>query len=676
MKLGVCYYPEHWPEERWPIDARIMREAGLSLVRIGEFSWTKMEPQEGHFEWDWLDKAIQTLADEGLQVILGTPTCTPPAWLCTQHPEILPVDAQGRRRRFGSRRHYCHNSLVYQQHTTRIVTALVQRYGQHPAVIGWQIDNEFGLHDSARCYCENCTAAFRAWLQQRYNSLEALNQAWGCVFWNQTYTDWEQIGPPILAMTEQNPSAVLDYYRFASDSVAAYAKLQADLLCQHTHNQFVTHNFMGSFPDLDYHALAQPVDFISWDSYPTGHAEMSSQALYLPGEMRPPYAFDAGDPYVTGFCHDLMRGLKQAPFWVMEQQCGNVNWGTYNTGIHPGAVRLWTWHALASGAKAVLYFRWRAGLYAQEQYHSGLLNHDASDAVGIQDVRALFSERKRMAEIADQPWQAPVALLMDYNDLWAIQIQPHRKDFDYQRHLFVFYRALLRLGVQVDIISPQADLSAYKLVIAPTLFMSDERLAEHLNHYVEGGGALLMGVRSGFKTPTNQVTSQPLPGALHELTGARVTAWHALPEGVGYEIESSIPDLNGSGPASFWAEALEPDPEPSSAWKRARVLARYRSGPFEDQAALIERTLGAGRVLYLGWYPKISQARALMSHLAASLEIETLPTLPEGLIHLRRGPYQILLNFTERAISVRLAEQEIIVEARGVKLVSSVDTFE
>ena len=368
IKLGVDYYPEHWPEAGWANDARLMREAGLNVVRIAEFAWTRMEPQEGHFEFDWLDRAVQTLADAGLQVILGTPTCTPPAWLVRKYPDILQQDAVGHLRQFGSRRHYCANSPIYREKTETIVRRMAERYAAHRGVTGWQIDNEFGLHDTARCYCPRCKAAFRRWLQTRYGSIEALNEAWGAVFWSQEYSDWSEIEPPMLTVTEPNASQVLDYYRFSSDSWVDYEKFQMDLLRKYSPGKPITHNFMGNFSELDYHDLAQPVDWVSWDSYPAGYDEKMDDRGYEPDEPRPAsLAFDAGDPYITGWCHDIMRGLKQSPFWVIEQQCGNVNWADYNTAVRANTVRLWTWHALASGADGVVYFNFRACRFAQEQ---------------------------------------------------------------------------------------------------------------------------------------------------------------------------------------------------------------------------------------------------------------------------------------------------------------------
>lgn len=662
MKLGVCYYPEHWPQERWAVDASLMREAGLSIVRVGEFAWQKMEPEEGQFRFEWLDTAMETLQAEGLQVVLGTPTPTPPAWLCAAHPEVLPVDVNGRRRRFGSRRHYCSNQPVYHEYTRRIVRTMAHRYGGHPAVAGWQIDNEFGCHDTARCYCETCAQQFREWLKARYRSIEELNRAWGTVFWSQTYGDWHQIQPPNLTVTEANPSHALDYYRFSSDSVAAYQQIQIEILRSIvSESQFITHNLMGTFPDLDYHALARPLDFVAWDSYPTGYAETTQ--LYDPGETRPGFAHDVGDPYVTGFCHDLTRGTKRAPFWVMEQQAGNINWASYNTGVRPGTVRLWTWHALGSGADAVVYFRWRACLFAQEQHHSGLLHHDASPDLGYQELLALQGERDLMATLAAEPTQAQVALLHDYENLWALQLQPHRKGFSYQRHLFIYYRALQRLGIPVDIVSQETDLSRYRLVIAPTIFLANSRLADRLADYVQTGGNILFGVRTGVKTESNIVTDQPLPGAFRDLVGATVTAWHSLPPSVGYDLHSELAHFES---ARIWAEGLRPDPN-------TQVLARYKSMPLAGQAALTDHEHGKGHVFYLGLYPSLDQAQTLLRHLAAQFGLRRLARLPEGLIVCARGSYVLLLNFTDTPLTAEVDGRLVTVTGRNVKVIPKMD---
>jgi beta-galactosidase len=671
MKLGVCYYPEQWSQERWLVDARLMRQAGLSLVRVADFAWAALELSEGEFTWDWLDRAVDVLAAENLQVILCTPTASPPPWLCRAYPDILPVDAQGRRRRFGSRRHYCPNSPTYRQQTVRIVSAMASRFGRHPAVVGWQIDNEFGCHDTARCYCETCAISFRIWLEAKYKTIDTLNDAWGTVFWSQTFGDWSEIDPPNLTIAEPNPSHVLDYYRFSSDAFVTYQELQISTLRSHiSEHQIVTTNFMSQFTDLDYFDLARPLDIVTMSSYPTGHAE-SKSSLYMPSSTQPDLAYDVGDPYLSSLGHTLMRGFKSnRPFWVMEQQCGNVNWSTYNTGIRPGTVRLWTWHALASGAEAVLYFRWRAGLFAQEQFHSGLLNHDATPAVGYADLESMEAELSLMAEISIAPHKAQIAFLFDYDSLWALGLQPHHRDISYMRHLFIYFRALLCLGLPADIISRNADLSPYKLIIVPTAFLATEQLAKSVQAFVETGGSVLLGVRSGFKTTSNQVVEHPLPGFFRNLVGFTVTNWHSLPTGVSYDLSSNIPGLDGS--ATVWAETLSPNKTPSqTAHPNLKIHAHYISGPFSSSPALVEHKVGSGKTLYLGWYPTDTQAKVLLAYLASESGIDALAELPEGLIASQRGTHLILLNFTDAPLMATVQGRLVMVGPRDVEVVKA-----
>jgi beta-galactosidase len=466
---------------------------------------------------------------------------------------------------------------------------------------------------------------------------------------------------------------VLDYHRFASDSVASYQQLQVDLLRRLSLGKPITTNFMGTFTDLDYHRLAEPLDFVSWDSYPTGYAEMMADRVYLPTELRPKYAYDAGDPVLTGFCHDITRGLKQSPFWVMEQQAGNINWSRHNTGVRPGTLRLWTWHALACGAEAVLYFRWRASLNGQEQFHSALLNHDGTLAAGYSGAQSMLAERDVMAEIASIPHRSQVAILLSYEDAWGIGLQPHRVDFSYLRHLYVYYRALQGLGIQADIVSPLADLNGYRIVVAPTVFINRTQVTAALERYVRKGGTLVLGVRSGFKTESNRVSEQPLPGELRYLVGATVSDWQALPPGVAFDLSSEISGLGGQ--ADFWAEALKPPlsacTEEEGEAQVFRCLARYTSGPLTGRVALSEHAFGAGRVLYCAWYPQVEQAQALLAHLVEETGVVRISGLPHGLVARRMGPYTILLNFSEQTLSTVVGDQEIAVPSRDIRWLKS-----
>jgi len=334
---------------------------------------------------------------------------------------------------------------------------------------------------------------------------------------------------------------------------------------------------------------------------------------------------------------------------------------------------LWTWHALASGAEAVLYFRWRAGLYAQEQFHSGLLHHDASPAVGYTDLEALKADRPLMSDIASAPHEAQIALLLDYDSLWAVQLQPHNRDFDYMRHLFVCYRALQHLGLPADVLSVNADLSPYKLVIVASASLATGQLATSLKAFADSGGTVLLGVRSGVKTTSNRFIDHPLPGVLRDLVGLTVSDWHSLPPGVSYDLSCDIPGLDG--PATVWAEALRPAASDArSGDPGLHVLTRYTSGPFSSGAALTEHRVGAGRALYLGWYPSSPQAEALLAHLATQAGVRPLAAVPDGMIASRRGPHLILLNFTEEPLTATVQGRAVMVGPRDVEVVKTYGT--
>ena len=669
MKFGVCYYPEQWPEARWPEDGRLMVAAGLEMVRLAEFAWAKLEPAEGQFDWNWLDRAIAVLSQAGLKIILGTPTAAPPAWVSHTYPQILHVDRNGRPRNHSTRRHYCPNNPRYRQLSLNIVSQLAQQYASHPQLIGWQIDNEFGGGKTAHCYCPNCLVAFQNWLQNKYGTLEILNEAWGTVFWSQHYNAWQQIPLPDDRVDKANPSHELDYFRFASDSMVAYQQLQIDCLrANGIGEQFVTHNLMGLFRDLNQFDLAAGLDFVTWDNYPTGNPDRWRPQLYPPGITEPAvYAADVGEPIITGMAHSLMAGLKQRPFWVMEQQCGHINWGEVNPGIRPGNIRLWTWHALAMGAEAVIFFRWRASLFAQEQYHSGLLDHNGRPAVGYADMLKMntgritigphtLPEREGMAQIATQPLKNEVAILTDYDDLWAIQLQPHRHDFDYWRLTFVYYQALQRLGLGCDLVSEQADWSAYKLLIVPTAHLMNQARLERFRVYCAAGGQLLLGVRSGFKTASNLVTDLPLPGLLADLVGATVVDWQSLPAGASRQLYSPIPGL--AGPAGYWLETLQPH--------SAQVLADYG-----DAAAFTRQPWVAGNTYYLAFYPTPDQARALLLYLADQIGLFPIDNVPAGLLAIRRGPYLLLFNFTDTPIPSPLPDHPLTIPPRDLAVIFS-----
>ena len=522
MKLGCCYYPEHWPEAQWAGDARRMRAMGLELVRIGEFAWSRIEPEPGRFDWGWLDRAIATLDAAGLKVILGTPTATPPKWLADQMPEMVAIDAVGRPRGFGSRRHYCFSHHGYRRECARIVTAIAERYGRHTALHMWQTDNEYGCHDTVLSFSAAAAARFREWLAARYGSPQGLNQAWGNVFWSMEYRTFAEVDPPHLTVTEANPAHWLDYRRFASDEVASFNREQVAILRRLSPGVPITHNFMGFFTEFDHHKVGRDIDVATWDSYPLGFLEQfwfssAEKAAYL----------RQGHPDIAAFHHDLYRGCCGGRWGVMEQQPGPVNWARFNPAPLPGMVALWTLEAAAHGAELTSYFRWRQAPFAQEQMHAGLLRPDSSEAEAAPEVRTAAAV---LADIGPQAAvRAPVALVFSYEAAWVVGIQPQGASFRYLELVFEAYSALRARGLDVDIVAPDTDLAGYCMVVVPTLPIMPDGLAERL-----AGLAcpVLIGPRSGSKTASFQIPQGLAPGTLRAAIALTVTRVESLRDGV------------------------------------------------------------------------------------------------------------------------------------------------
>ncbi len=542
MKLGVCYYPEHWPEAWWADDARCMAEMGLSHVRIGEFAWSRIEPEPGRLEWDWLDRALQVLGDAGLKVILGTPTATPPKWLVDTMPEMIALDADGRPRGFGSRRHYCFSHAGYAAQCYRIVTLLAERYGQHPAIAAWQTDNEYGCHDTAVSYSLAARDGFCAWLRGKYGSITALNQAWGNVFWSMEYRDFAEIELPNLTVTQANPAHELDFRRFSSDQVVAFNRRQVEILRRHSPGRDVVHNFMGFFTEFDHHAVGVAQHVAFWGSYPLGFLE---QLWFLPEEKRRYQR--QGHPDIAAFHHDLYRGCQRdGRWWVMEQQPGPVNWARYNPAPLRGMVRLWTLEAMAHGAELVSYFRWRQAPFAQEQMHAGLLRPDSVDDQGAHEARTVAAEIAALPDPGPPPRR--VALVFDYAAAWVTDILPQGQGFSALRVAFEYYSLLRRLGLDIDMVRPEADLAGYALVVVPCLPICSDAFVASLASIA---APVVLGPRAGSKTADFAIPAGLPPGPLQALLPLKVVRVESLRGQPCEWLEHVVTALDEVGPGIF-----------------------------------------------------------------------------------------------------------------------------
>jgi beta-galactosidase len=593
MHFGADYYPEHWETERWPIDAQLMREAGINTVRLAEFAWSRLEPCAAQFDFTWLDQAIDVLQAQGIEIILGTPTASPPAWLIQAHPEILPVNEDGQRAGLGMRRHYCPNQPAFHEASRRVVEAMALHYADHPAVIAWQIDNELGnIANGNRCHCDTCRSAFHDWLRRRYGSLDELNRRWGTVFWSQEYGEWEQIPVPARTVragapgTAHNPALFLDYARFTSDSWIAYLRLHEEILRARCPQHRITHNMMGLFPFIDYAAMARDLDIVAWDNYPR---------LPVPWSR---YGGD-WDPAAVAMAHDLMRSIKGRTFWVMEQQAGPSGWGQLSPTPLPGELRLWTLQSVARGAEAIVYFRWRTCRVGTEQYWHGILPHHGAPGRRYREVRETGEHLRRLGDLVNAQPTGEVAILRSYDTLWAFEAQPTAEGLSYDDQIGRFYRALWDRNIITDLITEDRPLDAYTLLIVPCLFVVQEDLPERLRRWVEAGGTLVLTFRSGVKTGDNAVVNAPLPGALADLAGTAVVDYTALftsgngqPHGRDDGLELTLERETLRLATEVWMDELEP--------RGAQVLARYRGGPYHGAPAMTHHQVGRGHVLYVG----------------------------------------------------------------------------
>jgi beta-galactosidase len=614
MRLGVCYYPEHWPEEQWPKDARRMVETGLSHVRIGEFAWSRIEPEPGRFDWTWLDRAIETLHDAGLGIILGTPTATPPKWLVDRMPDMLAVDRDGKPRKFGSRRHYCFSHVGYRGEAARITRAVAQRYGRHPAIVAWQTDNEYGCHDTVLSFSDAARDGFRRWLEARYDGIGALNAAWGNVFWSMEYCSYDEIDLPNLTVTEANPAHWLAFRRFASNEVATFNRAQVDILRELSPGRDVVHNFMGFFTEFDHHAVAADLDAVGWDSYPLGFLE----TFRFSNAEKLAYARQ-GHPDIAAFHHDLYRGCAaNGRWWVLEQQPGPVNWARHNPAPMAGMVRLWTLEAMAHGAELVSYFRWRQAPFGQEQLHAGLLRPDDESAPALNEVAQVASEIRELGPLGSAPRQ--VALIFSYEADWVTSIQPQGAGLSALWAAFDFYSGLRRMGLNVDIVHPSASLDGYALCVIPCLPIVPAALQRNLEGFK---GQVVIGPRSGSRDADFAIPEGLPPGPLFPGKVARV--------------ESLRPGLEHGGEGwqiSHWLEHLETDAEPE-------LIA-------EDGTNASWR---AGKIRYLCAWPTPDLVRALLDRAVVDTDLST-HDLPEGLRLRQVGNHIFAFNYANEPCDV------------------------
>ncbi|MDB5530173.1 MAG: beta-galactosidase [Devosia sp.] len=625
LALGVCYYPEHWPEAWWESDAARMAEVGIKFVRIGEFAWSKFEPTPGDLQFGWIIRAMDVLGRHGLQVIVGTPTATPPRWMIDKHPDMLSVDKEGRQRGFGSRRHYDFSHLGYREEAGRITRLLADAVGDHPALAGWQTDNEYGCHDTTYSYSPAAKAGFQAWLAEKYGTVDALNAAWGNIFWSMEYNRFDQVELPNLLVTEAAPAHSLDFRRYASAQVAAFNKVQFDILKARRADLPVIHNFMSRTSDFDHYEVAKTLDIASWDSYPLGHLAVSDE----PEELKHQY-MRQGDPDNAAFHHDLYRTVGHGRWWIMEQQPGPVNWADFNPDPLPGMARLWAWEAFAHGAEVVSYFRWRQAPFAQEQMHAGLLRPDSEPAPAHGEAMQVAQELKATG-IDGVAGKARVAVVYDYQSEWAWEIQPQAKGFSHGAHVRAVYSAFRKHGVDIDILSPDTtSFAGYDIVAIPALFAWNDALRTAIETFE---GQLLIGPRSGSKTQDFAIPSTLAPDLPRNMLDLRVT-----------RVSSTDPvhqtPVKGGGAVHHWRERVETGGEV--------IIADE-----DDLPVLVSQ----GKLFYLTASGNKALVQRVVDYLIAEADLPVL-NLPAGVRCRVRGGFRIYVNYGAGGATLNKAADE------------------
>lgn len=630
IHFGGDYNPEQWPRAVWDEDLELMRECGVTIVSLGIFGWAQVEPRPGAYDFGWVDEVMDRLASAGVRVALATMTASPPPWLARLHPETLPVSEDGTVLYPGARQHFCPSSPVYRRYAVALVERLAERYREHPALALWHVGNEYGCH-VALSYSEAATTGFRDWLRARYGSVDALNEAWSTAFWSQRYDDWEEIHPPRTAPTFPNPAQQVDFRRYSSDALLACYRAEVDVLRRLTPQVPVTTNFMGAHKPVDYFRWAQEVDVVSNDSYP-----------------------DPGDPEAhidAAFASDLMRSLRAGQPWLlMEQAPGAVNWRPRNTPKRPGLMRLWSLQAIARGADAVMYFQWRQSRGGAEKFHSAMVPHAGTDTRVHREVRSLGAELGALAEVAGSRVRADAAIVMDWSSWWGLELESHPAwDVRLLDRVRDHYRPLWEAGIATDVVSPDRDLSAYRLVVVPNLYMVSAAAAARLAEYVAGGGHAVISYFSGIVDECDRLHPGGFPGPWGELLGLAVEEHWPLAAGVRLRVRRG----DGSFVAQDWAEDL--------VLRGAQPVAVFADGPLAGRAAVTRNAYGSGVATYLATRPEPPAFAAILGEAAAAAGARpTLDGLPPGVEATRRSAdgrdYLFLLNHTDASVRVAIPQ--------------------
>lgn len=647
LELGVCYYPEHWDKSLWADDLRRMMNNGIQTIRIAEFAWSIFEPNEGYYTFELFDDFMETAAKSGIKVIFGTPTATPPVWLTEKYPEVLNCDINEIPYRHGCRRHYNYNSPKYQELSKKIVKKLAEHYGKCPCIIGWQIDNELNC-ELNEFYSKSDTLAFREFLKVKYKTLDVLNNAWGTVFWNQTYSCWDEVYVPRkTANNSTNPHQVLDYTRFISDSACRFASMQSEILREFIKpGDFITTN--GMFSNLDNHRLtSESLDFYMYDSYPN----FAYCMIEDPKESK-----DLNDRKWSRNLTEV-RSVSEN-FGIMEQQSGANGWNTRMEAPapKPGQMTLWTMQSIAHGADFISYFRWRTCTHGSEIYWHGILDYSNRDNRRLKELREISNKVKKIETVAGAAYQASFAVIKDYDNIWDCQLDQWHQRVDKVSQAGIFQAAQLTHTpmdyVYMTDTTSVKELSRYKVLFYPHATILNQKRVDVLKEYVLQGGCLVMGCRTGYKDMSGKCVMLHLPGLVQNLSGTDVVDYTF----VGPADEIQYIDWEGEKlEAAVFNDILAP------LAKEAEVLGSYENNYYKGEPGLIKNGYGKGFVYYFGGAFTRKTAMIFLNKLGIVSPYKNLIELPEVCeIAIRKkesSEYIFVLNYSQNAVKIRLKKK-------------------
>lgn len=647
IRYGGDYNPEQWPEEVWAQDVELMREAGVNLVSVGIFSWALLEPREGEYDFGWLDRLFDLLHTAGIGISLGTPTASPPAWFFHRYPEARVVTRDGTTLGFGSRGMASPSSPAYRRASVSIATALAQRYGDHPALALWHVHNEYGAPVS-ECYSDQSTQAFRAWLQRRYESLDALNAAWGTAFWGQWYGEWEHISAPAVSASVVNPAQRLDFARYTSDALLECFILERDAIRAVCPNVPITTNFMaGTCESVDLWKWANEVDVVANDHYLVAEDPRSHVGLALSA--------------------DLTRSIAGGrPWLLLEHSTSAVNWQPRNVAKRQGEMARNAMSHLGRGADAIMFFQWRASRSGAEKFHSAMLPHAGTSSRIWSEVRALGADLGRLGQLTGTRVQAEAAILWDWESFWAQDLEWRpSEDLSHRERINACYDRLWRDKVTVDFAHPEADLSSYKLVVAPASYLLTQAAADNLRRYVEGGGTLVVSYFSAIVDENDAVHPGGFVAPLREVLGLTVEEF--LPLRSGETVHLDKPGLTGE----VWADAIR--------LEGAEVVMAYEDGPAAGGPAITRHQLGDGAAWYLSTRLTVTDLGVVFERVYQDAGIAVPVDLPEELEVIRRSDYVVAINHGDKPFDLDVDGTDLLsgqnartheVVAGGIRVIS------